>query len=282
MIASPERFGFYLDPFDPILLPRMHLLRDLGVRYLGFDGFRHRDLDSLNAVRRKVESVGLEVLVLHGEPALVATEGNDAALREQHLQVVARAAHFGARLIVLHFRLATEPDLDLAAHDRQMTALLREVAERAGEHGITLALENLPPQYPYAMAVSDIAAYLDTLNLPNVRLCLDSGHAHLCGLDIAECVRQAGPWLVTTHCHDNLGLCGVGEVVSAVDRHLAPGLGTINWPAVIRALQETQFPGPIMFEGVRTIPHGPQPDFERSAPLTLANWALFEKVARSL
>ncbi len=35
--------------------------------------------------------------------------------------------------------------------------------------------------------------------------CLDSGHVHCSGLDVATPIRTAGSHLLTTHLHDNLG-----------------------------------------------------------------------------
>lgn len=282
MIASPERFGFYIAPDEPQLGQCLDWLHGLGVSCIGFDGFANRDPESLARIRGVVEQSGTEVYVLHGEPPLVAPNGDDEALWQEHLGVLDRAHFFGAKLVVLHYRLSPDPGLDLADHDRRMTKLLRALAPRAADFGLTLALENVPLQYPFGYRIDELAEYLTALDLPNVRLCLDSGHAHLCGLDIAECVRQAGPWLLTTHFHDNFGRAPADSAVALVDRHLVPGLGTINWPAVILALEEVSFPGPIMFEGVRTIPHGPLPDFELAGDLTLRNWEQFEKVAATL
>ncbi|MHB8997688.1 MAG: sugar phosphate isomerase/epimerase family protein [Armatimonadota bacterium] len=282
MIDNPERFGFYIDPLDPRLEQRLRWLRELGMRQVGFDGMGRREAGALDHIQRQVHNAGVEVLVIHGEPPLVAPDGDDEALLQQHFDVLDRAVHFGARIVVLHYRLSMDPNLDLADHDRRMTKLLRTLAPRAADCGLTLALENVPLQYPFGYRIDELVEYLTALDLPNVRLCLDSGHAHLCGLDIAECVRQAGDWLLTTHFHDNFGLSRADQAVAAVDRHLVPGLGTIHWPAVILALEECNFPGPIMFEGVRTIPHGPGPDFEPSVTHTLQNWALLEKVAHTL
>lgn len=290
-----DQLGFYIDPLEPQLRQRLTWLRAQGVRYLGFDGMGHREPHELAQMRRCVEDAGLDLVVIHGEPGLVAGNGDDEALRQAHLAVLDRAEALGARVVVLHFRILQGPlpeghrsenefvaALGLPEYDRRMTDLLRFLAERAEAKGLQLALENLPVQWQYAWRIADLLAYLEALALPNVRFCLDSGHAHLSGEVIAEALRQGRDWLLTTHLHDNFGPCAPDGKVLDTDRHLVPGLGTINWPEAIRACRAIGFAEPIMFEGVRTIPHGSRPDFEPAVAMTLANWEVFERLADQL
>jgi len=290
-----DQLGFYIDPLDPLLGQRLRWLRAQGVNYVGFDGMGHREPPELVQMRRCVEDADLDLVVIHGEPGMVAANGDDAALRQAHLGVLQRAEALGARVVVLHFRIlhGSLPGgyrdenefvdaLGLAEYDRRMTDLLRFLAAEADARGLQLALENLPLQWQYARRITDLVAYLETLALPNVRMCLDSGHAHLSGEVIADAIRTGREWLLTTHLHDNFGVCGPDSKVLDTDRHLVPGFGTINWPEAIRALREIEFAEPIMFEGVRTIPHGTRPDFEPAAELTLANWEVFERLADQL
>lgn len=277
-----DNLGFYIDPLDPLLAGRLIWLREQGVRYLGFDGMGRDDPDTYGQIRSAIEAADLDLLVIHGEPPLVAPDGQDDALRAAHVRVLDRAVALGARVIVLHWRLLGEVEANLQDHDRRATELLRMLSDRAGEAGVAIAVENVPWQYPHGWRIDDLLAFLSRAGLPNVRMCLDSGHAHLCGVDVAQAIEQAGQWLLTTHLHDNLGRCEVTDAVAAVDRHLVPGLGTINWPALIVALDRIGYAQPVMFEGVRTIPHGNGPDFELAVDLTLRNWAQFHKIARTL
>lgn len=111
-------------------------------------------------------------------------------------------------------------------------------------------------------------------------ICLDSGHAHLQGLDVAREVRAAGALLKDTHFHDNIGPSG------NLDQHIPPGLGTINWQEVCRALDEIGYPGPVVFEGVL----GPRDSIsggrfggrlshEDLIEITISNWLAFEALA---
>lgn len=270
--------GCYIDPMDLRLAARLVWLRERGLGHIGFDGMAVDDPPTRARVKAAADAAGVVVQAVHGEPGLVAAQGDEDALRAQHLGIIERAACWGARVIVLHFGVLPGP-MTREEHWGRSADLLHWLAPQAAAHGVTLALENLPPQFPEAMYITDLVAFLEQLNLPNVRLCLDSGHAHLSGLDVATAVRQAGRWLHTTHLQDNFGPCAADAPIPAVDRHLAPGLGTINWPSVIQALGEIGFAEPVMFEGVRTTRYPEALDVERGTEITLANWEAFSRIA---
>ena len=88
---------------------------------------------------------------------------------------------------------------------------------------------------------------------PNLGICVDAGHCHLKGLDVAGIIRRCGPHFLETHFHDNFG---------DRDRHNPVGIGTIDWLKVILALHETGYAGEITFE---------QGDYVTNA----RNWTLF-------
>lgn len=274
--------GFYIAPEDPLLAERLLWLRDQGVGHIGFDGLRYNDPETYRQIRGKIEAAGLNLQVIHGEVPLVSFDGDEEAIRRGQSGILARATGLGAKLVVIHYRLLDDPAADVADHDRRMVDLLRWLADEAAAVGLAIALENVPRHCPFGYRVDELVEFLASLNLPNVRFCLDSGHAHLSGLNVAEAVRQGGEWLLTTHFHDNFGVRKADLTPPEKDRHLVPGLGTINWPEVILALEEINFPEPVMFEGVRTIPPGPLPDFELAGDLTLRNWEQFVKIARTM
>jgi sugar phosphate isomerase/epimerase len=86
----------------------------------------------------------------------------------------------------------------------------------AKQRGVTLALENTPGE----MATpTNLKNFLEQTRLTNVKLCFDTGHAHLEGGVVAgvEAIRD---FVVTTHVHDNRG---------ERDDHLPPYEGTIDW-----------------------------------------------------
>ena len=96
-------------------------------------------------------------------------------------------------------------------------------------------------------------------------------------------IRTAGPLLLDTHFHDN---AGPGNDGLFPDQHLPVGLGTIDWQDACRALNEIEFSGPVVFEGVL----GPGDSIENGRfggklshkdliNITIANWRAFEALA---
>jgi sugar phosphate isomerase/epimerase len=93
----------------------------------------------------------------------------------------------------------------------------------ARQRGVTLALENTPGE----MATpANLKNFLEQTRLANVKLCFDTGHAHLEGGVVAG-LEAIGDLVVTTHVHDNRG---------ERDDHLLPYEGTIDWNAALTAL----------------------------------------------
>jgi sugar phosphate isomerase/epimerase len=93
----------------------------------------------------------------------------------------------------------------------------------AKQRGVTIALENTPGE----MATpANLKIFLEQTRLTNVKLCFDTGHAHLEG-GVVEALEPVRELVITTHVHDNRGVH---------DDHLLPYEGAIDWNAVLPAL----------------------------------------------
>src|ERR1700674_2718055 len=93
----------------------------------------------------------------------------------------------------------------------------------ARQRGVTLAIENTPGE----MATpTNLKNFLEQTRLTNVKLCFDTGHAHIEG-GLAPALEAIRDLIVTTHVHDNNG---------ERDDHLLPYEGTIDWDAILGAL----------------------------------------------
>ena len=60
------------------------------------------------------------------------------------------------------------------------------------------------PKLPLAH-VSQIIDFVDSLGRENLKVCLDTGHANVCGTKIEESIRALGDRLAVFHIHDNDG-----------------------------------------------------------------------------
>lgn len=115
---------------------------------------------------------------------------------------------------------------------------LRRLAEIGERLGVVYLIENQPLNCPLGHDVIRLAQAVRSVNSRAIRMCLDTGHAHITG-NLAESVRAAADVIAYLHIHDNDG---------KVDDHRMPGDGNINWPAFAEALKETKLAAPRMFE----------------------------------
>jgi sugar phosphate isomerase/epimerase len=129
--------------------------------------------------------------------------------------------HIPFRYCVQHVaRLRDIPD------DRKWDAAfssLENLSLFARHRGVTLAIENTPGE----MATSvNLKNFLEQTRLTSVKLCFDTGHAHLDG-GVPEALEIVRDFVATTHIHDNRG---------ERDDHLLPYEGTIDWSATLSSL----------------------------------------------
>lgn len=154
------------------------------------------------------------------------------------------AAAIGAKFLITHLGVpegmpTPGPDNDGGALSRSLTAMAAE----ARSHGLTLALEVIPnrlstPDALVARLETAADASEDADEIVGHGVCLDVGHAHLMSGAI-DAVETLGGHLVTTHIHDNGG---------KRDDHLVPFQGTINWSALVMAMEKVGYDGVWMFE----------------------------------
>lgn len=149
-----------------------------------------------------------------------------------------QAQALGVGLVILH------PGYYAPASEEREPALLRavrsfnELWKRASQRGLKLAVEYLPPKPEDLGSSAAELLWLKNLTDGEIGFCLDVNHANL-GEDLVSVVRQLGRHLLTTHLSDNDGL---------QEQHWLPGTGVIDWPALLSALREVGYQGPLLLE----------------------------------
>ncbi len=123
------------------------------------------------------------------------------------------------------------------------------LAPLAKENGLKIAIENMYGRHPVTNRIenaicgnaSELAAVYDALGDPDAfTVCLDIGHAALCGFEPEDAIRTLG--------HDRLGALHVHDVDYVSDLHTLPGMSKINWDNVCRALGEIDYKGVFTLE----------------------------------
>ena len=216
----------------------------------------HHNVDE--AYIRKLEDLkdehGLDYVQSHAPyfPSYLCHQGTK---KEEMDRLIASAISYSVRLGV---KAITVHPIDGTVDDniRYMEALTPLVKGT----GSKIAIENMERKEEVSTS-SDLNAILDELDPDCFGICLDTGHAHMRGLDVASEIRAYGPRLIATHIADNNGI---------EDQHLLPFFGSIRWENVMQAFHEVAYPGAICYECMFFTQHLPEDLKEDAVKLSLA------------
>lgn len=252
----------FLQGFDPV--GDLEIFRRAGYTALSADfwqfsthgRFLTRDdwQQTLEKYRERAQALGIVFPQSHGN-TLSGMQWDDPAYAEEAERVWAlnhraidASRTLGCEWMVMHpYNLPHEP---LYSAKRALEVNLKYLApfiEHAKQAGVGIALENMVDfggnrrRYCGGDAF-ELLELVETINDPDVGICLDTGHAHLSGIDNAEFIRLAGKHLKCTHVNDNR---------RDGDRHLPPFFGTVDWKSVMQALDEIGYEGDFSFELAR-------------------------------
>lgn len=144
------------------------------------------------------------------------------------------AAYFGSEIVVVHGGILQREFAESPLREKfiqQAESVLQdtlvELANYAGQFGVTIALENSPPKKDYA-PVRDAESHirmLERIGHPGVRALLDIAHAFLRGLDVEDYLTRIRPYLCELHIHNNFG---------EEDEHLSLSTGKIEYEQLLR------------------------------------------------
>lgn len=164
---------------------------------------------------------------------------------ELNYRAIEASATLGAEWMVMH--PTNFPHDPLYSRQKALDANLSYLApfiEAAKKAGIGIAVENMVDfggnRRRYCGGdPEELLELVDKINDPSVGICIDTGHAHLSGIDVGAFIRMTGDRLKCTHIDDNRRDC---------DTHMPPYFGTINWGDVLAALCEINYQGDFSFE----------------------------------
>ena len=141
------------------------------------------------------------------------------------LEAVKGAAGLGAKVVTFHpGHLSPAGQLDRDRVMRLNRESVLRIARAGVEHGVPLAIENMPKMR--VLAFQRPAELLECIEGTEVGLCLDIGHAHTNGN--LEDFFALAPLLRNIHIHDNTG---------GWDEHMVLGKGTASIERAVSALK---------------------------------------------
>lgn len=245
-LATIAAFGF--PDFNPATLLRIY--RDLGCQACQFYRNVNRPLVPGEA-RQVVEDLGMPFDSIHGvfgpeyDPSSPDETNRQASIEtyrvEGHL-----ALELGGTMVVVHPApvAVVQQDITPSSLASRVDPLRRSMEQLAtiGEQlGVTYLIENLPGNYHFGSDPEQLAGIIRELNHPRLRMCFDTGHAHMTATNhaVAEVLGQ---------CLDVVAYCHVSDNDTHSDAHLAPGEGTIAWDDVRLRFQELHASASVMLE----------------------------------
>jgi sugar phosphate isomerase/epimerase len=171
----------------------------------------------------------------------LGTNFMDEAHIELHRAVcgamIEAAGALGATRLVIHGGVWTAPlaEAELQRLKRLEVESLAGLADHAARHGVTLALENLPPlpSIPHTHDAFALAAQVAAVNHPAVGATLDIGHAYMMATlrqqDFAATLAAMAPHIVHIHLQDQFGRLDTVRTWGKAEK-LAYGTGDIHAP----------------------------------------------------
>jgi L-ribulose-5-phosphate 3-epimerase len=245
------RFGYNTNGFAHHRLDdALHVIAELGYRAVALTpDANHLPPDhttdaELRMTRALLERLGLAVVIETGaryvldprrkhRPTLVDADAADRARRLDFLERCARiAVELGADTISLWSGV---PQPEVAPDDawRFVADGVSRLHERIAPLDIRIAFEPEPGMLVASLA--DWERLRDATSIPDLGLALDVSHVPCTErISAGDAIRRYGPALRTVHLDDTKG--GVHE-------HLQIGDGELDWPDILRALDEVRFSG---------------------------------------
>ncbi len=136
---------------------------------------------------------------------------------------------------------------------------LKEVYDHGIKSGVRIGIEPINRFETYFINRGDQAIALAEAVGPECGVCLDIFHMNIEETDPLAAIRRAGDRLIDFHVADN--------------NRMAPGMGSLDWPAIIATLEEVGYDGPLSVEFCAPIdrtPADPHPDAVERAPVDIS------------
>ena len=215
----------------------------LGIEIMAFaypdllDGDWRSVVEKYKALLRPVPGI----ITMHGPFMDMASGSPDQQINEvckgrfRHALRIAR--DLGAQIVVLHanFIASIHTDEYRSGWQKRNVVFWEQIADYAHQMGVTVAVENM-----WEFDPDIIGDVLKTVNHPNLRACLDVGHAHLYSqVPFSEWLSTMAPYLVHMHMNNNDGV---------MDFHRGLGRGVLDYESLLSAVRALPNPPSITLE----------------------------------
>lgn len=233
----------------PLLAIAAHGFRSVEL-YAARDHFDYRNSNSVADLQQWLAAAALELTSVHA-PTLVSPDGEDrdtlidlgspdGDVREFAVAEVEQALFVARRIafktLVVHLSAVSRSSGPGSYSRDGARRSLETLAASAAPLGVRLAIEVLPAEHSHPGALVHFIE--DVLDVSDVGICLDLGHAHIHG-DVIDAVETVAEHLIAVDLHDNH---------RRADDHLVPFGGNMPWAEVMMSLLKVGYEGPLTFE----------------------------------
>jgi D-psicose/D-tagatose/L-ribulose 3-epimerase len=209
------------------------------INQAGFDGVEipifEGDVNHYKAIKKHLDNLGLACTTVTVATPDANPISPDARVRQAAVErmkgIIEINAVLGSEVIVgpYHSPLAVFSGVPPTADEKARGAdTLRKVAEIAGQHNVTLAIESLNRFECYFLTTAaDAAALVDAVGHPSFRTMYDTFHANIEEKSPAKGIAALGNRFIHVH-------------ISESDRG-TPGTGMVHWDETFRELRKVNY-----------------------------------------
>ena len=202
---------------------------------------------------KSAQENGLEVFQMHGLWPTVddTTRAGIEKNVEYFLKQIRAAEIMRCNRLVLHPCLPHGWGEELRKEDAfdYTRETIEKLLPTAKKSNVILCVENMPFAHKghSFSEIGELKRLINSFNDPNVKACFDTGHSHVTGENVYECIKTLGQDIAALHVHDTK----YGK-----DIHMIPFTGQIDWLGFIRGLKEVGYQGCISLEAIlsRSVP----------------------------
>jgi len=211
------------------------------------EGFHALDRHRVSTLRNLAKSYGLKYSV-HAPFADINIASPSKPILKAVLKRLERSIVYAraleAYVWVFHPGLRTGVSMFYPGRDWiQNLKTTRLLFRFASDHGVEVAVENVPEPYPFLMkSVEDFRRFYSEVG-EEIGLVLDVGHANING-QIEGFLTNFAERIVHVHVHDNNG---------EIDQHLGIGYGSTDWKQVAKLLKGISYDKTVIVEAVEHV-----------------------------
>ena len=209
------------------------------------------------ALRDELKTAGVKCTVVAAYTDLVPASAAEVPFLEMQIAYVESLCKIGAQLgtnVVRVFTAYEAPGSSPHANWQRVVTTIREMCDRAGVHGITVAIQN---HHDVGLHTTALLELLNDIDRPNCKLGFDAWSPALRGEDLYECAKRAAPHTAITTNADYIRLpryryrpelVNYEPAMPELVRAVPFGTGFIDYPAFFRGLRDGGFNGLATYE----------------------------------